>query len=607
MTTTLPRSPQAQRHAKSRKAVTRSADDITRLLQTGSTKRSPTEKAIAIFSYPGLKTLTDCYVDYRVTAMDGRGRKPAFPPGVLIGTAVLARAIGSLPEALGLLHDEDVWARVRRAWESFDGAAPLPPHPPSRGHVQEVRKTIETREGLLAAFKETFTGMSVRQARLLGHLLPSEDADLTRVDPLHTVFGDGVILKPMTDVMEVLNPITGAAEYIGSRASLRPPRVQKEVRTLEADHPGQQGINFVAMHTETSAGLVTLGIEATLQAEQWATLEVLHRIVAHAANAVHTVVYDGALSGWVLDHLMGGLGIDVVQKGRKRPTAAPGSRQSTGDEMPEADAGERKQVAEVAVFDVDAAVDAQVADFLDTLHGPEPAPGKRGKRLDAASMVVARRMLRHDELNRLWQSGAPLPVGTSLYPSARDEAKFELVNSAYEFLTVVHSGDDGSQCDHTLVVDDGALFTVGVDDTTGTLVKARQLHCRTARREHTPTGYVLQRSFTVPCELGDFTWTYAWSPDPTRYAPGAGRPANAPYDSLGRALRTIPRARHKRFKRAQRLRNYAESFNNWFELLLPRFGRATSMTLAGQELDFLLAAVAMNAFTWENHSRQGQV
>ena len=81
--------------------------------------------------------------------------------------------------------------------------------------------------------------MSVRQAQLLGHLLPSDEADLTRVDPRHPVFGDGVILKPMTDVMEVLNPITGAREYLGSRASLRPPRVQTEVRTLDADHPGQ--------------------------------------------------------------------------------------------------------------------------------------------------------------------------------------------------------------------------------------------------------------------------------------------------------------------------------------------------------------------------------
>jgi len=577
---------QTEQHAKSRRAITRSADDKLRLMQTGSTKRSPSEKAIAIFSYPGIVTLAACYTEFRNSEMDARGRKPGFPPGVLIATAVLARALGSLPEALGVLRDPPVWARIEEGWESFEGAAPLPTHPPSRAQVSEFRKTLETRVGLLAAFKETFTAMSVRQAQMLGHLLP-EDADLTGVDARHTVFGDGVILKPMSDVIEMVNPVTGELEYLGSRARVGTPRVQREVRVLDADHPGLQGINFVALHTETNAGLITLGIESTLQAEQWATLEIMHRVHRHAGDAIHTLVYDGALSGWIVDHLMGSLGVDLVQKSRKRAAGrSPGNRSAFHDD--------EDLAYHVAPGRIDACVDARSADFLAT-HHPAVTPSSR-----ATLARHVRRGLRHDVLSRLYYSGSPLPVGTSLYPSNKDESKFDLVESEYELLIATHAGLDGEPCQHDLALDDGALFTIDVDDATDTLVKTAHLPCAAARRETTDDGFGLTREYLVPCRDAHFIWSQSWQPSPTRYTRTDPRPKGTPFDALGRALQTVPRVRTERFRVAERLRNYSESFNNWFELLLPRMGRATSMTQAGQELDFLLASAAMNAFTWDN-------
>ena len=601
------RSPQAERHARTRRALTRTADDMARLLQTGSTKRSAKQKALAIFDYPGILTLAQCYEEYRATRMDARGRKPRFPAAVLLATAALARAVGSLPEAIKVLRDEDVWARVQEIWETYEDAPPLPPHPPARDQVQKIRKTIEDRDGLLAELKETFTAMAVRQAQAQGNLRPGTQPDLTSIDLRHTLFGDGVILKPMTDVVAVWNPVTEQTEYIGSRAHLAPPRVQHDVRAQNTDHAGRHGINFVTIHTETPAGLVTLGVQATLGGEQWAALDVLHRIDACAPGLAHTVVYDGALTGWVIDHLMGALGMDLVQKGRKRPRRGEDPDGQPAD-APEAagDRRRRERPKDSAGLDVLAATEVRTADFLRqhaTAEAKRPSTqsDRIGLELTGPSLHgLVERTLRYDALSRLWHSRAPLPVGTSLYPSAKDEAKFELVNSLYEFVTISHTAGDGTACDHDLAIDDGALFVVDVDERLGAMVKTARIDCRGARRERHDDRYCLVRSYTIPCPHGDFEWTRHWQPDPARYSPDHQRPSDIPYDKVGRLLRTVPRARAERFAPATRLRNYSEAFNNWFESLLPRFGRATSLTLAGQELDVLLAAVAMNAFTWAN-------
>lgn len=608
---TSTRSPQAERHARTRKALTRTADEMTRLLQTGSTKRSAKQKALAIFDYPGILTLAQCYEEYRATRMDARGRKPRFPAAVLLATAALARALGSLPDAIKVLRDEDVWARVQEIWETYEDAAPLPPHPPGRDQVQAIRKTIEDRDGLLAELKETFTAMAVRQAQDHGNLRPGTHPNLSSIDLRHTVFGDGVILKPMTDVVEVWNPVLEKTEYIGSRARVAPPRVQHEVRSQKTDHAGRHGINFVNIHTETPAGLVTLGVQATLGGEQWAALDVLRRIHTNAPGLAHTVVYDGALTGWVIDHLMGALGMDLVQKGRNRPRRGE-DPDAQPDDQPEdepktaRDKRRRERPTDSASLDVHAAAEVLTADFLrQHMKGgrkhPSPQGERRGLELTGRALHGAvERTFRYDALSRMWHSGAPLPVGTSLYPSAKDAAKFELVNSVYEFVTISHTVADGTACSHDLALDDGALFVIDIDEHLGAMVKTARIDCHTARREQHASGYSLVRSYSMPCHHGAFEWTRHWNPDPTHYIAQNPHPSDLPYDKVGRLLRTVPRARAERFSTAVRLRNYSEAFNNWFENLLPRFGRATSLTLVGQELDALLAAVAMNALTWAN-------
>jgi hypothetical protein len=45
-------------------------------------------------------------------------------------------------------------------------------------------------------------------------------------------------------------------------------------------------------------------------------------------------------------------------------------------------------------------------------------------------------------------------------------------------------------------------------------------------------------------------------------------------------------------------RNDAESYNQWFQTSLPHHGRAATLNVAAQGLDFLLAGLVNNSNTW---------
>lgn len=545
---------------------------------TGTTRLPDADLAVTMFGFPLILTLADAVDDLRARTKDGRGRTSGFPTAALIAVSAIARYTGSLPSALKLLASPGVWERCRLAWDTFADVEPLPSFPPERHRVTYLRDLINDQQQVIEVLKESFTGGAVRMARLLGNF-PAGDNSLLQVDPAHTIFGDGSILRPMTDVMQHVNELTGEIEYLGSRASAGKPRVQTAVRELDTDHPGQVGINFVAMHTETAFGLITLGVESTLSAEQWAALAVLERIWPHTSGAVHNVVYDGALTGWVEDALLSTYGIQLLQKGRNRADSKPSDNDA------------------IRILDIDARVHATAADRL---AERDRTTGHTLRSHSEAFLGRVHTIVRHDVLARMWYSNEPLPVGTSLYPNAQDDGGFELVNSHYEFVRLTHDGPDGP-CVHQLVIDDGALFTVGIDENTEVPVKLEQLPCMDAQRRRASTGFTLERSYLIPCEHGDAVWTHTWTPDTPAHAQHEQRPNGRTYDRAGRLLSTIPRVATDQFAPVLRLRNYSESFNNWFKSAMPRHGRAASMTQRGQEFDFLMSALAANALTWHHH------
>ena len=251
------------------------------------------------------------------------------------------------------------------------------------------------------------------------------------------------------------------------------------------------------------------------------------------------------------------------------------------------------------VLGIDARVDAEAADRLiarDTASGETRAP-----RSDAFLGRV-RTIVRHDVLARLWQSDDPLPVGTSLYPSAKDATGFELVTSQYGFVRLTLDGPDGP-CEHDLVIDDGALFTVGPEERTEAAAKLEHLPCLAAARDRDGDRFAFTRSYLVPCQHGDHEWHHTWTPERPRLYAGRRAPHDTQYDRVGRLMSAIPRIGTEEFARVLRLCNYSESYNHWFKSALPRYGRAASMSQRGQEFDFLMGALAANAVTW-HHSQQ---
>ena len=602
--------PHAATKGKPRKPTARTKAAMELLRKTGTTKMSEVELTVALFAFPGILSLAKVYDDFRRTQLAACGRKNLFPTAALVAVLAAARVTGSIASAVTLLEDVDVWRRCCEAWDTFADVEPLPPYPPLRHHIEALRDTIDQRDGLIDDLKVEFTAMSLRQARAFGHLLPGRPV-VCSGQAEHTIFGDGTILKPATDVIAHTNPVTGETFYPGSRAT-DPSRakVQREVRRLDTDHGGQQGINFITLHTETTFGVITLGVESTLDAEQWAALAILQRLAATADDGIHTLVYDGAINGWLVDAILGTHGIETLQKGRNRSDRNSPDTDADSESLDRAIPGWKPLEDDIRPFDVEGIVAARTADFLDA-QASKPSTQTKGRasltKPSLAYVDAVRRHMRHDLLSRYWYSGAPLPVGTSLYPTARDDSGFETVRSEYLFLAIEHAVADGTLCTHDLAIDDGALFTVALDEATGDPVKTAYLASEAAERARTAHGYTLTRSYVIPCVHGDFTWKHTWAPQTPWYSRGEKPKGTPKFDRVGRYLRTAPRADTERFEQVLRLRNYSESFNKWVKAALPNHGRAASLSRRKQELDFLMSGLVMNATTWHNRAlEQGQ-
>ena len=86
-------------------------------------------------------------------------------------------------------------------------------------------------------------------------------------------------------------------------------------------------------------------------------------------------------------------------------------------------------------------------------------------------------------------------------------------------------------------------------------------------------------------------------------APDQPKPTRV--DPAGSELRPLSRA-DETFKDAFSRRNDAESYNAWYKRTLPIHGRAASLTLEGQELDFLTAAILNNSVTMSRRDQDWQ-
>lgn len=546
------------------------APETRRRDRAGTSKISDLDQLVDLFWFPTIYQLGEV-IEPALDRTRTRGRRPSYSASCLLATVAGSRIFASAAEALKTMANPVIWEQCAQGYLELSGE-PLPTVAPSYDQVQHFRQRLLEVPGLMGEVQDRFRRLAVAQARQHGNLTRGIEPRWDQHIPAHAVYGDGVVIKPFSDVRSQLHPVTGETVVVGSRAKTpKAARVQMVTSDLSEDDKAQlRGINYVALHTWTSAGRVVLGTASALGAEQWAALELAESLAEIAGGSIHSLIWDKAVTGWLVDYLMSAHRVQVLGKGVARS-------------------------AELRI--------AGTAE--DPLRLSETALDKRTTRKAAEHLAelttATQRILRKDVLTEIFHGNLLEPVGTSLY--ARGDS-FEVVHGRSFALAPAEHDTLLGPCRHDLVVDDGALYLVGRHPEEDYLVKTQHLPCVSSRPLQRPDGrWSRVDHYEIPCGSEAFTYVRRWDPDGTRYTPDqpkSGRSA----DPVGPELRPINR-KDEAFRADYSRRNDAESFNNWFQNTLTHYGRAASEGLAGQELDFLAAAISNNSTTWSRSAQSG--
>lgn len=523
------------------------------------------DQITACFAFPGLSNIAAALEARRTRH---RGARAHYPDICMLAVLAAARAVGGVQPVARELSAAN-GAAWKACCERLTARVPhlrLPANPPTRDQVQTFQKRIE-RDGLIEVLEEAFVDASVRMAQWLGHFNPDATPQWVEPDARHTIYGDGTVIKPYSNVTTWRHPGTNEIITRGSRAKdASSARVQTIRTDTSLDDKGDRyGINFVSMHTWTSVGRVVLATGHTLGAESWVATDLMRKVQERADGGVHTVIYDGVVDGWIVDWLMGALRVQPVNNIRVKSTKDPDD--ASPDEFV------RRRPALVA-------------------------SQKHAERLLAsAGLVPTPELVEHERtaaIKRLYDSDEPLPVGLCIYPRTGTKS-FEVVYSRNHTLEDARHTVGNRICAHQLVVDDGALYVAEPDIEGEHLLKVAMPKCLAATATRGASGaWSRTTTWQIPCERGDFTHDLTWHPSGVFHARGAKHPT---VDPLGE-LRPLARA-HPGFGAVYGRRNDSESYNQWFQASLRHPGTAMSLSLAGQRLDFLMGAVLNNALTYE--------
>ncbi|WP_028650212.1 hypothetical protein [Nocardioides halotolerans] len=565
---------------------------------TGSSRMTNSDQIVALHGFIGLHQLAPVFEPAAATnPVKSRGRKAAYPPTAMLAALAAGRVTSSLTSALALLHAEgDLWQRCRAAFEQRSGIC-LPMAPPTRDQVIYFRDNLVKNSSLMLQLQLRFRMLAIGQARHQGNL--EAGVQPNGADPLwtHFIYGDGTVIAKYSDVREVIDQTTGEKFFVGSRAQdpgrARVQRTSSDTAT--EDYKDTNGLNMVAMHTWTASGRITLGTGVALGGEAWAALEIIESLQQIAGDGIHAVVYDRALTGWHIVHLMANHRIQVISKAVAASTARPDDQRPAHPEDP--------VVRRFSDSDLNDAAKRRLAEH----HLAPASPAK----------ALMRRYVLRDRLHDLDR----MPLGLTVYPTVKGD--FEPVNGWHrELEPFTHQGPDGP-CVHRVALDDGGLYEVEEDpDREGSLIKVRVLRCHTSTPFTRPNGqWGTHNAYTIPCRHGEAEYVRPWEPEGIRHTPDSNPRTRAPKDPIGWRLRPLSRADDiaawynteataqprvgvydtpRPFSDIFSRRNDSESFNQWYQQSLSHHGRANSLSTQAQELDFLLAGVLNNCLTWEN-------
>lgn len=282
------------------------------------------------------------------------GRRPSHPPYLLLAYGVLIRVYRSGNRTQTELARPQTWEVVRQTVQQMaqDPELPIPrdatgaPVLPARGprwdswrHLRnEYLVHPEVQEAMLA----TFTRLAVAQAQSLGMLRSDGDGSLCHPSRLRTVYGDGTVVRPMyrpPTAERVTDAATGRTQILypdRRTGELRdaPSRRHDPDAVAHHGHTGPvHGNNLVTTHVRLDGyhGRVVLSVDRVDRPGREADCAVrsLERVYTHAGAGMQAVVYDGALRGKHIDHLMRNCGVVVINKVAAGST--PGGRSRKPD------------------------------------------------------------------------------------------------------------------------------------------------------------------------------------------------------------------------------------------------------------------------------------
>jgi hypothetical protein len=578
---------------------------------SGTDKPAQITSFQALFDWPVLYRLADTIDELRVTKrqeldahLRNRGRKQPMPTAVFLALEIGARITGSQASALALTKDPDVWLGklepVFRFQQQHLGRSDVfPRKAPNRDQMRYFRNVVLEIDGWHPALQARFQELAAYQARVLGHFDPDAPIEWASPTLAHALIGDGVVIRPLSDVRLHVDAITGSVYAQGSRWAKVGPRVSPTGTDLSADGKLSKagGLNMVSLHTLTKYGPVIMGTGHAEGAEIYAALDLLDQVAPKVPGAQH-LLWDRVWTGWTLDYAAARHRIRVVNKS----VAAPLAKEPRTLERPE---NAQKNVADEAHRNLVSSERADIK-FLEYCESVvDEVTSERHKR-------AMTRTWQQRELMRIFYSNAPVPLGVCLYAStsaqtvtgSRNESnheEFEVVRSQFfPFGQVSHDTDEGA-CAHELYVDDAALHTVEYDVTLGSLVKTGTATCTDSQGRRRAGGiWGATDTWSIPCERGAFEITTHWDPSRTRYTRGTDEPRVIANRALNE-LRPVSRSDRQKFADSGNFRNSAESYNQWYQKTLPHKGRAASLSIDAQLLDYLGAACLRNALTWARY------
>lgn len=543
-----------------------------------------------------------------------------YPDQLLFLCLVCSCVTGSQRSSLRTMDSPDVWPKLLKSYNERAKVELALPRPPSAKVLDLwVRNRVANDPAFMEVIRTGLRDVAWGLAHQLGYLRPHTPFDFLEATGRNAVAGDGSYLDPASTV-SITRDADG--EHVqGSRARSRD-RVRVQNRTTEpnTEKPDARGINNVIISVPTESGALWVNVDQALGAETTTAMALLEEITDGMPRALHTLLYDKAVSGWMIEDFMA-RGVQVVGKSVVRSATAKNGEDDVDSHsrlrsIPADEARRRYWYDPIDAAPVPHDEQLTVDERLPLGTSVYPtAKQTENDDLDTRLLIQDVRAKQARAENRLEQAQALEAQAARVEPAgdarsadrmARDARKKER-EQIYEGLVVeetrvypVREEDlrDHVQpgcCSHSWWLDGDALVAceLGPDRY---WYKVGLAFCTSCKPE--PDGrtgnYVWFMTWTVRCPNG--THTFRTVTRPTRTSAEdrqrwnrRGRKSGT--EQAWASLRPLARAHGKRWAQIANGRNVAESTNAWLARCFTMLGpaRARRLRASEQRLDLFCA------------------